>query len=506
MKINGQLLVVQLLLLATLAPATEMSDTTPPQLESLAIAPTVIDTSSNSQTILLTIRLTDDMSGLAAPAAPVPGTPFWANAQAYFTSPAGNGNGPSVSVSFSPAMRMSGDELDGVYTNVLNVPRFSRTGNWTLIEFYVSDALGNHRQFGLAALRNLGFPTQFTVQGTEDQNPPDIVSASISPSTVDTSISNQPITITLHLQDDLAGIGNPLGQVGYSVSQISFVSPSGTQHAGTYFTTDQLAAGNPDDGIYTNTLWLPQFSEPGTWSLNSLMLVDAAGNERQIGLAEALNLGLSAEFTVQGTGDVTPPQLCSLDFSPRRIATDDSSQSIAVRVRLVDDMSGMSNSVPYYSWGQASAMFQSPSKRQSASVSFGAWNRAAGSNLDGVYSNTMILPHYSETGVWTLYYVSLMDAAGNSTNLDLAGLRQLGFPTEFAVGIAPSLTISRFPGSILLSWPAWASDFSLESRDDFDPSTPWTSAGLAPVVLGEDAIVTVPVFSGQRFYRLASQP
>jgi hypothetical protein len=496
-------LTAQLLLLATFASAAEMSDTTPPQLESLAISPTVIDTSSNSQTILLTVRLTDDLSGFAAPE---PGAPFLAGAWAEFTSPAGDVDSPILYVSFSPAMRVSGDDFDGIYTNALIVPRFSRTGNWTLLEFYVSDAVGNRRQMSLAELRRLGFPTQFTVQGIDDINPPDIVSASISPSTVDTSNSNQPITITLHLQDDLAGIGTP-GQVGYSMSQISFVSPSGTQYAGTYFTADQRAAGDAYDGVYTNTLWLPRFSEPGTWSLNSLMVVDAAGNERQIGLAEALDSGLPAEFTVQGTGDVTPPQLCSLDFSPKRITTDNSSQTIAVTVRLVDDMSGMSNSVPgYASWGYASAMFLSPSKSQSASVSFGAWNRAAGSNLDGVYTNTMNLPQFSETGVWTLANVSLMDAAGNSTYLESADLSQLGFPTQFAVGIAPSLTITRFPSSILLSWPAWASDFSLQSRDGFDPSTPWIFAGLNPVVLGEDAVVTVPVFAGQRFYRLAGQP
>jgi hypothetical protein len=504
MKTNKQLLTAQFLLLAAFTPAAAMSDTTPPQLESIAISPTVVDTSSNSETILLTVRLTDDLSGFAAPA---PGTPSWTSAQVVFAGPGGDVDRPALRAPFSPGMRVSGDELDGVYENVLTVPRFSRAGNWTLQEFDVADAAGNHRQIGLAELRSLGFPTQFTVQGTEDRNPPDIVSAFISPSTVGTTFSNQPITITVHLQDDLAGIGNPTGQFGYSVSQISFLSPSRKQHAATYFTAIQRAAGDSNDGIYSNTLWLPRFSETGTWSLDSLILMDTAGNERQISLAEALDRGLPAEFTVQGTGDTTPPQIRALDFSPRRIVTDESSQSIAVRVRLTDDLSGMSNSVPgYSSWGSAYAMVQSPSKGQSASVTFNTWNRAAGNNLDGVYSSTMTLPRFSETGVWTLTVLYLVDAAGNYTNLDLAGLRQLGFPTQFAVGIAPSLTLTRFPGSILLSWPAWATDFSLQSRDSFDPSTPWTSAGLVPVLLEEDAFVMAPVFTGQRFYRLVDQP
>ena len=60
----------------------------------------------------------------------------------------------------------------------------------------------------------------------------------------------------------------------------------------------------------------------------------------------------------------------------------------------------MSNSAPYVGWGGAYAMFQSPSKGQSASISFNNWNPIAGNNFDGVYSNTMILPQFSET--WRL--------------------------------------------------------------------------------------------------------
>ncbi len=363
--------------------------------------------------MLVTVRLTDNLSGITAWE---PGAPSLAGATAYFKSAAGDVDYPVLTVTFAAFMRVSGDEFDGVYTNVLTVPRFSRAGTWTLFQFIVSDAVGNQKQMRLAELRNLGFSTGFTVQGIEDHTPPEIVSAQISPTTVDTSISNQPVTITVRLSDDLAGMDQPSGMSSFTVSQISFISPSNGQRLHTYFTKDQRVSGDQYDGVYTNMAWLPRYSEPGTWSLDSVLLVDAAGNKTSLDLAGFLDRGLPSGFTVQGTGDTTPPQIRAFDFFPRRIDTSMSNQTITFTARLSDALSGMSNSVPYYSsWGGAGATFVSPSKHQSANVSFSAWTRSSGSDFDGVYTNTMVVPRFSETGVWRLQGLSLMDATGNST-------------------------------------------------------------------------------------------
>ena len=195
----------------------------------------------------------------------------------------------------------------------------------------------------------------------------------------------------------------------------------------------------------------PGTAEPGIWSLEYLVLIDAAGNQRPIDLAAALDMGLQTEFTVEGTGDLAPPQILALDFFPRRIDTSSSNQTIVVTARLSDALSGMGNPVFNYGWGGgAGVAFLSPSKGQSVNISFNVLTRADGSEFDGVYTNTMTLPRYSETGVWSLQNFSLVDAAGNNTNLALADLRQLGFPTEFAVGIAPPMKLVRQADSLLL--------------------------------------------------------
>lgn len=499
MKTENLLCAAVLLILTSVSWAAT-DDTKPPQLVSISIAPTNIDTSARSQEVLLTVRLRDELSGITAPS---PANPSQAGAWAALGSPVVGVAPVVLSVPFYASMRMSGDELDGVYTNSLVLPRYSHAGNWTLFEFGAADTVGNQSRMSLAELRSLGFSTQFTVRGVDDREPPAIVSVAISPTTVDTSLSNQAVTITVHLRDDVAGMDRPMSQSSHTRSSISFASPSKGQHAVTSFAVEQRASGDQHDGVYTNVVWLPQYSEPGVWSLDSMVLVDAVGNQQRIDLAGALDRGLMSEFTVEGAGDTTPPQVSSFDFFPRRVETSSTNQMISFAVRLVDALSGMSNSV---TWGYASAYFSSPSNGQSARVGFNAWTLAAGTAFDGVFTNTMIVPRYSETGVWSLQHFSVTDAAGNSTQLQLSDLRALGSPTQFAVGIAPSLTIRRQADSILLLWPAWASTFILQSQKNLDQSGAWLHVGIQPVVFGEDAVVAVPGSAGRAFYRLSEQP
>jgi hypothetical protein len=65
------------------------------------------------------------------------------------------------------------------------------------------------------------------------------------------------------------------------------------------------------------------------------------------------------------------------------------------------------------------------------------------------------------------------------------------------------MRITRSGNSLFLSWPAWASDISLQSREDLGQSKNWVPIGFAPVVLGEDAVVAFPVSAGRQFYRLS---
>lgn len=503
MRISNVLAIV-MLDLAVLQARGAVEDITPPRLPDLSFTPTVIDNTTGSQAVLLTVRLTDDLSGIRVATAT---SPSRAGASAAFRSPGSDLAAPVVTVPFYAGLRVSGDDHDGVYTNVLVLPRYAHAGTWTLIEFAVSDAVGNRQSINLAGLRERGLPTQFAVEGTDDREPPSILSATISPGVVDTSEANQALMITVRLRDDGAGLDRSGNPGGVTVSQMSFASPSRAQHAGTYFAADKRMDGDTHDGVYTNVLWLPRFAEPGRWNLDALILVDAVGNQRRLDLAGALARGLMAEFTVTGAGDTTPPQIQALDFTPRRVDPSERDQAISVKVHLTDELSGLGSVVPgFAAWGYAAVGFLSPSRNQSASVSFNPVTPVGGPVHDGWLTNTMILPRYSETGVWTLQGVNVADAVGNVTALTLAEVQALGFPTQLAVGIAPTLDLRRQGDSLVLSWPAWASGFQLEARHDWDAVEDWTPVATSPLEVGEERVVVVSQPAGRAFFRLAERP
>ena len=127
-----------------------------------------------------------------------------------------------------------------------------------------------------------------------DAAPPQLQSFAVTPQTVDTSSSSQTITLRAHITDDVwgaAGTGFTNG-----LPQVRFVSPSGAQSVWTSFGPDDRIDGTPQDGVYQKTLTLPQYSESGTWTVQSFWLVDMAGNFKSLTPADMQTAGLPTTF------------------------------------------------------------------------------------------------------------------------------------------------------------------------------------------------------------------
>jgi serine protease len=140
-----------------------------------------------------------------------------------------------------------------------------------------------------------GMPTTFEQTGAGDTTPPALESFSITPSTVDTSSSSQNITVTAHITDDLAGNAGP----GYfsSPSQVRFVGPSGKQSVWTMLDGTRRISGTAQDGVYQATMTVPQYAEQGTWTVQGFLLVDQAGNSRNLTAADMQAAGMPTTFT-----------------------------------------------------------------------------------------------------------------------------------------------------------------------------------------------------------------
>ena len=180
----------------------QVSDVTPPQLLEFDFAPRSVDVTASPQSITATLRVTDDISGVR-------------HVLVEFIS-------PSNKRQLFRADRVFGDQFDGVYQGTLEMPQFVDSGVWTT-RLILQDSL-NVATLLRETLQGLGFPTDLTVTSNPDTTPPVVASFGVNPSAADVSFGDVPVTVTLHLTDDVSGIQS----AGHDLT-ISLRSPSGNQ-------------------------------------------------------------------------------------------------------------------------------------------------------------------------------------------------------------------------------------------------------------------------------------
>jgi Ca2+-binding RTX toxin-like protein len=129
-------------------------DSTAPVLESMSLSRSSVNTSTGAQTITVTVRLTDDLTGVA-------GDGYSSSpSQVTFTNAA---TGQIVYAMFQSDVQLSsGTRTDGVYTYTMTVPYGAAHGAWDVSSFLLVDQVGNMRWLSKADLSARGLPTGFT--------------------------------------------------------------------------------------------------------------------------------------------------------------------------------------------------------------------------------------------------------------------------------------------------------------------------------------------------------
>ena len=140
-------------LICPLALFAQVEDTTPPTIQSLAFTPKTVDVSAGSQSITVTTRITDNLSGFYQ---------GWFG----FNSPTGT---QGTGAWFSGSERISGDSNDGLYEFEVHIPQFSEAGDWRVPNFQIYDSTWNFGNYSGDELSARGFPTILSV--SENQNP-----------------------------------------------------------------------------------------------------------------------------------------------------------------------------------------------------------------------------------------------------------------------------------------------------------------------------------------------
>jgi hypothetical protein len=81
---------------------------------------------------------------------------------------------------------------------------------------------------------------------------------------------------------------------------VTFQSPSGHQQVFAMLSDLQRVSGWPQDGVVSFQMIVPQSSEPATWTVRNLLLVDQMGNTQTLSAAQLSAAGFPTTFTQTG--------------------------------------------------------------------------------------------------------------------------------------------------------------------------------------------------------------
>ncbi len=360
-------------------------DTIPPSLLDIIINPNVVDVSDSSRVVNITMSLADNISD------------FQVSVNTTFPNGSTYGTG---------ANRISGTATNGVWITSIPVP-FAMPAGFANINLYLSDAVGNIRNYNFQDLQNLGFESDFEIinSKTQDTIPPSLNALTINPNVVDVSDSTRVVNITMSLADNISD---------FQVS-VNTTFPNGS----TYGTGANRISGTATNGVWITSIPVP-FAMPAGFANINLYLNDAVGNIRNYNFQDLQNLGFESDFEIinSKTQDTIPPSLNALTINPNVVDVSDSTRVVNITMSLADNISDFQVSV--------NTTFPNGS-----TYGTGA-NRISGTATNGVWITSIPVPFAMPVGFANVN-VYISDAAGNIRNYNFQDLRQSGLDYDFEI-------------------------------------------------------------------------
>jgi hypothetical protein len=281
-------------------------DVEAPVIEDYAFDKESIDTTDNSDTITMYLRLSDNLSGVYM------GEDDYSSIVIPFipeNEPGFQGSTEMATFEFSlmesgcdtlPATLDveglsggCGDNMDGIYEATVEIPRYSTGGAWNVHEVYIRDLLENSVELDSLEASFTNASTQY------DSELPTLKAITITPEIFNTAESAQTVTIEMEIEDDMSGL-DYLGQFGVSVGIWSIYNVGAESY---YNGATELVSGTITDGTFRTEIEMPQGIAKGFWRLHHIDLMDNLGRIRRYTTAD-LSLafpGLPLYLINQGT-------------------------------------------------------------------------------------------------------------------------------------------------------------------------------------------------------------
>lgn len=390
-------------------------DTAGPQIASFSSTPAAVDVRTTAATVTATAQITDDLSGLSA-------------ARVFYRSPSGIQGQTFV---FGSHNRTSGDALNGTYSMSLSIDTQQESGLWKVSGATTTDAVGNSRSYSEAEARAFG-AADFTVTSNRDATKPAVTAVRWSPSPLDVSGGDGMPVFEWDATDE--------GGSGVYYVNISVSSPSNRQRisgqAVDFSSTVRNAhtftgIGTMGTPVGTGTHFengVPQYSEPGTWDVDYVQVIDRANNQTTYQGA-ALAAILQGPFQVAANPvDTADPVIHAYRFSPASIDVSTAPKTVNVEIDVSDELSGVQAG-----W----VTFKSPTIT-TASPQFITRTASFYQTLaqpritTGTITAAVTFPTYDRSGDWSVDQVCVVDRVKHLVCRSGAALAPLG-PTGLNV-------------------------------------------------------------------------
>lgn len=262
--------------------------TTAIDIKEFSFTPSTVDVTNNSQTIIVTVRVTDTERD------------FW-NMSVAFRSP----QGINYSSGLSIQDRISGDGRDGVYRKAFTFYQYDKKGTWKVSYIHVLDGTTNYyryRDFSTSELVARGFATDVQVINNNEEIPPEISEFSIAPATVNATSGSRSVTVTLRAKDATLGVNNIFLEF-YRPGDLHcdyYDDDCYTAGFTIYLTSANRISGDAKDGVYRVVITIPHNHPAGIYGV-SVSASDLNYNYVSLAPADLAARGFPSELRIVRT-------------------------------------------------------------------------------------------------------------------------------------------------------------------------------------------------------------
>jgi hypothetical protein len=241
---------------------------------------------------------------------------------------------------------------------------------------------------------------------SSDNGDPVMTDVTFSSSVVDVTEGPKTVTVIAATQDT----GGPGPASGVRYVWVSL------EHGNGNLEGVKLQRNASGDWVGTVTIW--RWTKPGPWRVSQALLRDRAGHETLYGNNEDV-VPFDNTFTVVSTRDDVRPDLTAFTLAPNTVDTTHGERGMRFTARATDDLSGVR---------QVVVGLVSPTLRRS---SFARLLKVPGT-ADS-FAGRAVMPSWIATSKWKVWFVYVIDRAGNYRLYYAPRLKELGFKTDFSV-------------------------------------------------------------------------